>query len=326
MTEKKVMKLASRGKRLGAACIDSIIPAIAYAVYASVLGVNSNNQFPPGYGFGDGFGYGYGYGYDFGFGYGQGLDRLSGAAAVLVGMVSLLLIAYVVVEFVFYAKGKSIGKAILGMQVVSSTDGKPFRFWKMVFRECIVKAASGSAFGLGYIWVLIDEKNRSWHDKILDSYVVDLKESQKLSIRKDTSDTDEIIKRIENAGIRRDDPKPAEPEVKPVEPEVKAAEPEVIDVTETASAAEVSDEPVVVELSEEAVEAAKTEDVPEEAEAEAESNDEAEGEAEEPLPELSMSMKKEDLLQAARERGVQVSSRATKAAIIEAVEKAKSEE
>jgi hypothetical protein len=241
-------------------------------------------------------------------------------------MVSLLLIAYVVVEFVFYAKGKSIGKAILGMQVVSSTDGKPFRFWKMVFRECIVKAASGSAFGLGYIWVLIDEKNRSWHDKILDSYVVDLKESQKLSIRKDTSDTDEIIKRIENAGIRREDPKPAEPEVKPVEPEVKAAEPEVIDVTETASAAEVSDEPVVVEISEEAVEAAKTEDVPEEAEAEAESNDEAEGEAEEPLPELSMSMKKEDLLQAARERGVQVSSRATKAAIIEAVEKAKSEE
>jgi hypothetical protein len=241
-------------------------------------------------------------------------------------MVSLLLIAYVVVEFVFYAKGKSIGIAILGMQVVSSTDGKPFRFWKMVFRECIVKAASGSAFGLGYIWVLIDEKNRSWHDKILDSYVVDLKESQKLSIRKDTSDTDEIIKRIENAGIRREDPKPAEPEVKPVEPEVKAAEPEVIDVTETASAAEVSDEPVVVEISEEAVEAAKTEDVPEEAEAEAESNDEAEGEAEEPLPELSMSMKKEDLLQAARERGVQVSSRATKAAIIEAVEKAKSEE
>lgn len=319
MTEKKVMKLASRGKRLGAACIDSIIPAIAYAVYTSVLGVNSNNQFPPGYGFGDGFGYGYGYGYDFGFGYGQGLDRLSGAAAVLVGMVSLLLIAYVVVEFVFYAKGKSIGKAILGMQVVSSTDGKPFRFWKMVFRECIVKAASGSAFGLGYIWVLIDEKNRSWHDKILDSYVVDLKESQKLSIRKDTSDTDEIIKRIENAGIRRDDPKPAEPEVKHVEPEV-------IDVTETASDAEVSDEPVVVEISEEAVEAAKTEDVPEEAEAEAESNDEAEGEAEEPLPELSMSMKKEDLLQAARERGVQVSSRATKAAIIEAVEKAKSEE
>ena len=42
-------------------------------------------------------------------------------------------------------------------------------------------------------------------------------------------------------------------------------------------------------------------------------------------PELSMSMKKEELLEAARERGVQVSARATKAAIIEAIEKATEE-
>ena len=42
-------------------------------------------------------------------------------------------------------------------------------------------------------------------------------------------------------------------------------------------------------------------------------------------PELSMSMKKEELLEAARERGVQISSRATKAAIIEAIEKADNE-
>ena len=42
-------------------------------------------------------------------------------------------------------------------------------------------------------------------------------------------------------------------------------------------------------------------------------------------PELSMSMKKEELLEASRERGVQISSRATKAAIIEAIEKADNE-
>ena len=38
-----------------------------------------------------------------------------------------------------------------------------------------------------------------------------------------------------------------------------------------------------------------------------------------------MAMKKEELLEAARERGVQISSRATKAAIIEAIEKADNE-
>ena len=32
-------------------------------------------------------------------------------------------------------------------------------------------------FLLGFIWILIDERNRGWHDKILDTYVVDLKES-----------------------------------------------------------------------------------------------------------------------------------------------------
>ena len=40
------------------------------------------------------------------------------------------------------------------------------------------------------------------------------------------------------------------------------------------------------------------------------------------VPELGMSMKKEELLAAAREKGIQISSRATKAAIIEAIEKA----
>jgi post-segregation antitoxin (ccd killing protein) len=47
----------------------------------------------------------------------------------------------------------------------------------------------------------------------------------------------------------------------------------------------------------------------------------AEAAAEE-ITALSMSMKKEELLEAAKERGVKVSARATKAAIIEAIEKA----
>ncbi len=320
MTEKRVMKLASRGKRFGAACIDAVVPAIAYLVYSAVLQRSGITPPSPGYGYGNNFGYGYGYGYDFGYGYGYGLDRISGAAAALLAAVSMILIAYVVVEFVFYAKGKSIGKAILGLQVVSSVDGRPFRFWKMVFRECFVKAASGSVFGLGYIWILLDEKNRGWHDKILDTYVVDLKESEKMNLRKRAADTraadsDEVSRRIENAGIQRAVAEAAEPEI-------KEAEPEVIDVTETSvivepveetAAEELHEEPEVIEVSEISEEPAAAETAEE-----ADSDDQ--------LAELSMAMTKEELLQAARERGVQVSSRATKAAIIEAVNNAKTEE
>ena len=82
-------------------------------------------------------------------------------------------------------------------------------------------------------------------------------------------------------------------------------------------------EATIDEPAEVLAEAAPVEDeaIAEEPDAEA-----AEEEAIPDAPELSMSMKKEELLEAARMKGVQVSSRATKAAIIEAIEKAAEEE
>jgi hypothetical protein len=201
----------------------------------------------------------------------------------------------------------------------------------MFFRDCFVKSASGSVFGLGYIWIMLDEKNRGWHDKILDSYVVDLKESERMNLRR----------KLETARAAAPEPKrPVPPEAEAeVEPEpvlMPAAEepvtviPEVI-ITE-APAAEGQSEVVETEAevpaeepeeAAEAEEAAETEETEETAEVPAAENtaETAEEDAAD-IPELSMSMKKEELLEAARRRGVQVSARATKAAIIEAIEKA----
>ena len=53
----------------------------------------------------------------------------------------------------------------------------------MILREWFAKKASGAAFCLGYIWILLDSKNRGWHDKIVDTYVVDLNESEKLAVK-----------------------------------------------------------------------------------------------------------------------------------------------
>ena len=174
MNNRKVMKLASRGKRFGAACIDMVIPAVScfIASGAAIAAIVSELAYGNyGYGFGaPGFGYGYGY--------------ISGPSAGVVTalIISMLLsVAYVVIQLVFYNKSKSIGKAALGLQVVSSKDGTPVGFWKMLFREWFVKSASGSVFVLGFIWILIDDRNRGWHDKILDTYVVDLKESEALN-------------------------------------------------------------------------------------------------------------------------------------------------
>ncbi|MBR2540607.1 MAG: RDD family protein [Mogibacterium sp.] len=181
MKERKVMKLASRGKRLGAFCIDAVIPVVSGLIFTITIlvllfTVRARSGFP-GYGFNSPyseFGYGYGYGYSSGVPAGA-------VAAILISMI--LFIAYVVVQLVFYNKSKTIGKAVLGLQVVSSNNGEPIGFWKMLFREWFVKAASEAVFLLGYIWILVDDKNRGWHDKILDTFVVDLKESERLSMR-----------------------------------------------------------------------------------------------------------------------------------------------
>ncbi len=180
MKEKKVMKLASRGKRLGAYCLDLIVPAIVSIIFISIAAA----------GIAAAATYSYNYGYDYGYGYGNNYGYNAGAtggfvAATLIGII--LLIAYIVVEIVLFTKSQTIGKAILGLQVVSSENGEPIGFWKMLFREWFVKRASSSVLCLGYIWILIDDKNRGWHDKILDTYVVDLKESQALVQNKPAS-------------------------------------------------------------------------------------------------------------------------------------------
>ena len=304
MTEKRVMKLASRGKRFGAACIDAFVPVVSYLLYSAVMAANGMKIYNPGYGYGFGNDFGYGYGYDFGYGNGFGNHHLNGASAAIMFVVFIILLAYIVAQLILFARGKSIGKAILGLQVVSSTDGKPFRFWKMFFRECFVKSASGSVFGLGYIWILVDEKNRGWHDKILDSFVVDLKESERMNYRRHMEQARKAAPVPEPAPepdikeeISIPEAEPVIPEAEPVIPEEQTAEEPVVEVT-----------PEVVIIEPEAA-APEPEEQPEEPE----------------LPELSMSMKKEELLEAARKKGIQVSSRATKAAIIEAIEKAAEE-
>ena len=75
MSEKKVMKLASRSKRFGAGVIDAVIPFVAYLAFVCILAANGLKYSP----YNDfGYGYGYGYGYDFGYNYGS---RLSGGSA-----------------------------------------------------------------------------------------------------------------------------------------------------------------------------------------------------------------------------------------------------
>jgi uncharacterized RDD family membrane protein YckC len=66
--------------------------------------------------------------------------------------------------------GESIGKALFGLKIV------PLRGGRLSFRRSIIRYLSyylsGIAFGLGFIWVLVDDRRLAWHDKIARTCVI----------------------------------------------------------------------------------------------------------------------------------------------------------
>lgn len=155
------MKLASGGKRFAAAIVDAVpgwILAITIVVKSMVGAMQPLvNEFSYSY-------------YD---SYQYGASGFANTFGTLI--IYALGAAYVGTELFFMSRAQTIGKAILGLRVVDSKKGKPIGFGRMIFREVIVKKASQVVFYIGYIWILIDDYSRAWHDKILDTYVVDEK-------------------------------------------------------------------------------------------------------------------------------------------------------
>ena len=164
MSQKRIMKLATRGKRFAAGMIDFIPITISILYLISGLitnfisyanqALNSLDNYDSYYN-SDPYIYHHG---------------ISGGTLLM-----FLIIVYLMFQLYFYSKSQSIGKAIIGLRVVDATTGQPIGFAKMLLREIIVKKASSSILYLGYIWILFDKYNRSWHDKILETYVIDEK-------------------------------------------------------------------------------------------------------------------------------------------------------
>ena len=92
------------------------------------------------------------------------------AVATLIGVG--ILAAYAVLALVLFARGTTPGKHLLHMRVIKA-NGADAGFLTMLGREWIGKWISGMVFSLGYIWILIDREHQGWHDKLLETYVVE---------------------------------------------------------------------------------------------------------------------------------------------------------
>jgi len=81
-----------------------------------------------------------------------------------------LLVNYGYFVFFFSTTGQTIGKSIMGLRVVT-TDGKRMGV-KRSFIRTLCYVLSLAPLGLGFLWVLGEDRRRAWQDKIAHTYVL----------------------------------------------------------------------------------------------------------------------------------------------------------
>ncbi len=101
----------------------------------------------------------------------------SGAGAgILVLLVILAVLISIVGSILYYGlmwsrTGQTVGKKLMGIKVVS-TDGVPPSFWIAIGRATIGYALSSTVMDIGFLWMLWDDQQQTWHDKLFGTYVV----------------------------------------------------------------------------------------------------------------------------------------------------------
>ena len=98
-------------------------------------------------------------------------DVGTGVAGFILLALTCGLLAYALWALILFGQGITPGKKFLGLRVVME-DGSSAGFMTMLVREWVGKWISSLVFGLGFIWILIDDDNQGWHDKFMTTYVV----------------------------------------------------------------------------------------------------------------------------------------------------------
>jgi uncharacterized RDD family membrane protein YckC len=75
---------------------------------------------------------------------------------------------YIVMLYFFEA---SLGKMIMKIKIVSES-GRKMLFLQILLRETVGKAVSALTLGYGYFWIIVDNKNQGFHDKIAKTVVI----------------------------------------------------------------------------------------------------------------------------------------------------------
>lgn len=114
---------------------------------------------------------------------GAGVGGAVGVVLFLIGLAAS--IGAVVWVASKYQNGQSVGKRVMGTQVVRAADGVPlnwasnFLVRSILVKGLVISVASNITFGIfmlvNYLWPLWDANAQAIHDKMISTYVVKLR-------------------------------------------------------------------------------------------------------------------------------------------------------
>ncbi len=68
-------------------------------------------------------------------------------------------------------RGRSVGMALAGIKLVRA-DGRRISWGRSLVRHTLGYGLAALSLGLGFLWMLWDEKKRGWHDRLSGTWVV----------------------------------------------------------------------------------------------------------------------------------------------------------
>ena len=98
------------------------------------------------------------------------IGQASGSASVFI--LGIGFFAHIALNLVLLSKGMTVGKWLLGLQVVNKFNGGNPGIFKMLVREIVGKFISTIFLSLGFFWAIWDKDSQAWHDKIAGTVVI----------------------------------------------------------------------------------------------------------------------------------------------------------
>lgn len=96
---------------------------------------------------------------------------LDGLWPIIIFFLIYNIITVCINSFLISQFGGTVGKLLTGTRIVNLND-QTLSFWRAFFRNQMGYMVSGVFLWLGFIWVFFDKEVRTWHDMIVDSYVI----------------------------------------------------------------------------------------------------------------------------------------------------------